>query len=240
MYLNETDIVRRFSFMAKTITQKYNAKKRNAEERNIAFSLTLEEFTKLLSATECAYTGESFGNTLKEGQSIERVIDEEGYHFWNCVVTTVKANQLKDIIVKSCGKLPISDVELIPRIKKSYDQHKARILKEKMMTKEVSIPNDKHSDVEVARYYAEFSINQEDFQVSFATFKRKYLKTKCELSGKEFCSEKGTFLRKAITKKDYSKAFSDDNITVICQVFDNMLKNNLFTKKELLKAADNF
>lgn len=220
------------------------------KNRNVGWELSFEDYKTLKSKqTDCDYTGLPFSeDDIRYFASIERIDKNLPYRKDNCCMVTTIANQLKDSIEEGDeGNLRIKDLELVKKIKYTLENNTRLELASKYfpeLTEEI-IMSDKednktmHTDVEVARYYAEFSVGEDDFQVSFATFKRKYLKTKCELSGKGF-DKNNHYLNKKITKKDYTKPFSDDNIQVMCLVFDNMLKNDLFTKKELLKAANNF
>lgn len=235
----------------KSLRKKYSSKKnKTLKSRNVGWELSFEEYKNLhLNKTNCDYTGLPFKeDDVRYFASIERIDKNLPYRKDNCCMVTVIANQLKDSIEEGEeGDLRIKDLELVEKIKSTLSSKSRLELAGKyfpeLQEEEIMVSDNKgktvHTDVEVARYYAEFSVNEDDFQTSFATFKRKYLKTKCELSGKVFDKD-NHYLNKKITKKDYTKPFSDDNIQVICLVFDNMLKNNLFTKKELLKAAENF
>jgi len=249
------------NYLEKDLKKKYNRKrKQTLNNRNVGWELSFEDYKTLKSKqTNCDYTGLPFSeDDIRYFASIERIDKNLPYRKDNCCMVTTIANQLKDSIEEGDeGNLRIKDLELVKRIKSTLSnktrlelagKYFPELLSEEqesskeekiIMSKQDETTVNKHLDVEVARYYAEFSINEDDFQVSFATFKRKYLKTKCELSGKVFDKD-NHYLNKKITKKDYTKPFSDDNIQVMCLVFDNMLKNDLFTKKELLKVANNF
>lgn len=245
------------------LRKRYDKKKRlTLKNRNVGFELSFEEYKTLMTkADKCDYTGENFeDNVTHLFRSIERIDKNLPYRKDNCCIVTVQANQLKDILEEDVGKIAIEHIETLLKIKDTL-RSKTRLelaskyfpevlhsgkqdssIEEKIILKSEDVnveQGNNHTDVEVAQAYIEFAKESEDFMVSFSMFKRKLLKTKCEFSGKTF-DKKNHYLHKRITKKDYEAPFTDDNITVICLVFDNMLKNNLFTKKELLKSADNF
>lgn len=246
------------------LRKRYNNKRRKTlQNRNVRWELSFEEYKTLITkADKCDYTGAPFSlNDIRSHKSIERVDKKLPYRKDNCCMVLRHVNCLKDSIEEGYeGSLRIEDSETVEKIKQTL-RYKTRLelaskyfpevlhsdkedssIEEKIILKSEDVnveQSNNHTDVEVAQAYIEFAKENEDFMVSFSLFKRKFIKTKCELSGKTF-DKKNHYLHKIITKKDYEAPFTDDNVTVICRVFDNMLKNKLFTKKELLKAADNF
>ena len=78
-------------------------KKRDARNRKIPFSLTLDEFKTLYRQTDCYYLGVKLqhhkitsGMKVPDNQfTIDRVNNLEGYSLNNCVVCCYKANILK-------------------------------------------------------------------------------------------------------------------------------------------------
>lgn len=81
------------------IANKYRKKARNAQERNIQFSLTFSQFKKLLQRKTCGYTGLPLCLTEKDSDmspTIERIDGNKGYVQGNVLVVASKYNQLKN------------------------------------------------------------------------------------------------------------------------------------------------
>lgn len=214
--------------------------------------MSFEEYKVLQTKKDvCDYTGEDFRNdSIMHHPSIERIDKNLPYRKDNCCIVTVIANQLKDSIEEGCeDNLKIKDFEIVQKIKQTLKSKTRLELASKYFPEVLSQEEDNnmntdtivtvHNDVEIAKHYAEFASKEADFQVSFSMFKKKFIKNKCEFSGKTF-DKNNHYLNKRITKKDYDKPFTDDNIKVVCLVIDNIMKSGIFDKKDLIKIANNF
>lgn len=94
------------NFTETGLKQKYNNKKKNAESRNIEFSLTEDEFSSLCLFLKdnrtCPYTGKEFvfsatntGTPKPNYPTLERVDNSVGYVLGNCIWVTYHSNFLK-------------------------------------------------------------------------------------------------------------------------------------------------
>lgn len=232
--------------------KKYNRKKsQTLNNRNVGFELTFEEYKTIYNkATTCDYTDEPFDERDSDYHiSLERIDKKLPYRKDNCCLVIQKANLLKDVIEDGDeGGLKLRDKELIDKIKTTLEsktrlqlagKYFPELLIEKVIEGEVIMVEDnKHTDLQVAQEYVKLSSKEESFEVSFNVFKKKYLRKTCEVSGKVF-DETNHYTSKCIAKVDVDKPFSDDNICVVCVVFNTMMNNKLFTQKELSMASKN-
>lgn len=75
--------------LSRSITSRYSSYKSSAKDRNIPFSLTLEDF-EIFWNTQCSYCGEDI-----DGVGIDRIDSTKGYTLENCVPCCTKDNYMK-------------------------------------------------------------------------------------------------------------------------------------------------
>ena len=92
------------------------------------------------------------------------------------------------------------------------------------------------NDVVIAKSYVSYAEKEDNFNVSLSKFKSKYIRKTCEITGKVFGKD-NHYTTASITKKDHSQDWSDDNIQVVCKMVDNVLKNEIFSGKEMMKLS---
>lgn len=76
------------------IIEAYNRKRNNAKDRNLEFTITLENIKRIRQANACYYTGEKF-NRKNYSMSIERIDSSKGYVPGNIIPVATVVNQIK-------------------------------------------------------------------------------------------------------------------------------------------------
>ena len=235
------------------IVNKYHTKKNNTKQRGIDFDLTLEQFKIYWSLPNkvCDYTGLPFvgGGSELMAPSLERIDKHKGYSVDNCCMVTVRANQLKDVIVDENGstKLSLADLEMLKvvaeRIKTPDVLTKPYLdlmgdIKMENNTEVVKNVEDNslvvtHSDLNLIKDYSGFA---KDKNVSFAKFKSLSLRKTCEVTKTELTPTSGLKGRTFITK-DGSTNFTDDNIMVVARFVSAVVQAGL-TRNQLNKVIN--
>jgi hypothetical protein len=239
--------------MAKTtIANKYHTKKNSTKQRGIDFDLTLEQFKVYWSLPTgvCAYTGKPFSGhgDAPNAPSLERIDKTKGYSVDNCCMVTVRANQLKDVIVDEHGstKLSLADLEMLKivaeRIKTPEVLTKPYLelmgdIKMENNTKTVNDVDSNtqvvtHSDLDLIKDYSNFA---KDKNVSFAKFKSLVSRKTCEVT-KTMLTSSGFKGRTFITK-DGTDSFTDTNIMVVARFVSGVVQAGL-TETELNKVIN--
>lgn len=82
------------------VANKYRGKVDNAKSRGVEFSLTLNDFRRLLMKKRCAYTGIALtlhkeGHPKNADLTIERIDNQRGYVNGNCIAVCAAANSVK-------------------------------------------------------------------------------------------------------------------------------------------------
>lgn len=82
------------------VANKYRGKVDNAKSRGVEFSLTLNDFRRLLMKKRCAYTGIALtlhkeGHPKNADLTIERINNQRGYVVGNCIAVCAAANSVK-------------------------------------------------------------------------------------------------------------------------------------------------
>jgi hypothetical protein len=239
--------------MAKTnIANKYHTKKNSTKQRGITFDLTLEQFKVYWSLPTgvCAYTGMPFSGsgTSPNAPSLERIDKHKGYSVDNCCMVTVRANQLKDVIVDENGstKLSLADLEMLKVIAdkiKTPDvltKPYLELMGENEMENNTEVVKSEgnnsavvtHSDLNLIKDYSGFA---KDKNVSFAKFKALMTRKTCEVT-KTVLTSSGFKGRTFITK-DGSTNFTDANIMVVARFVSGVVQAGL-TETELNKVIN--
>lgn len=234
--------------MAKTtIANKYHTKKNSTKQRGIDFDLTLEQFKVYWSLPNgvCDYTGVPFsGNgTSPRAPSLERIDKNKGYSVDNCCMVTVRANQLKDVIVDENGstKLSLADLEMLKVVAekiKTPEQLTSKykqVMEKNEMANKVENPTfvspstqdaaavTMHSDMDLIKGYTAFGHGK---QVSFSKYKSLLARKTCEITKATFEDGSG-MLSKVFITKDYSETFTDDNTIAVSKCVAGVLKSGL-------------
>lgn len=218
---------------------KYNRKKKSTlSKRNCGFELTYEEFRTIYEkATTCDYTGVEFSDKdTSLMPSLERVDKTLPYRKDNCIIVTALANQIKDIVEEGTGKVRLEHQPFLEAIQKTLKNKTREELVSKYFPKAELNKKDTPAmnDVTIAKNYVKYAEKENSFNVSFSKFKSKFVRKTCEVTGKVFDKD-NHYTSSSIIKKDYSSDWSDDNIQVVCMMVANILKNELFSGKELEK-----
>jgi hypothetical protein len=84
------------------LANKYLRKIDNARSRKIDFSLTFAEYKRIMLRKRCAYTGviltmHKGGQPSGNDVTLERIDNEQGYHFHNCIAVSYTANSIKSV-----------------------------------------------------------------------------------------------------------------------------------------------
>lgn len=81
---------------ASAIAQSYVNKVKSSKDRDIGFELGLLEYTEILSAPVCNYTGQPFDfDDRRKQPSLERINPLDGYTSTNTVLVTNEVNSAK-------------------------------------------------------------------------------------------------------------------------------------------------
>lgn len=233
--------------MAKHIETKYNTKKNSTKRRGIDFDLTLEQFKMYWSLPSgvCDYTGVPFSGkcTSPSAPSLERIDKHKGYTVDNCCMVTVRANQLKDIIVDENGsaKLSLSDLETLKIISEKIKTPEQLTSKYKQLLEKNEMANKvenltfvsqstqeptavtMHSDMDLIKGYTAFGHGK---HVSFSKYKSLLARKTCEITKATFEDGCG-MLSKVFITKDYSETFTDDNTIAVSKCVAGVLKSGL-------------
>lgn len=220
---------------------KYNRKKKSTlSKRNCGFELTFEEFKTIYEkATTCDYTGVEFSNEdTSLMPSLERVDKNLPYRKDNCIIVTTLANQIKDIVEEGTGRVRLENQPVLEAIQETLKNKTREELVSKYFPKDElnKKENTTMNDVIIAKDFIKYSEKEVNFNVSFSKFKSKLIRKTCEITGKVF-DEDNHYTKSVMIKKDHSLGWSDDNIQVVCLMVANILKNELFTGKELEKLS---
>lgn len=221
--------------MAKSLQQKYNAKKKNTlAQRTCGFELTFEEYCNLINrATVCDYTGVKLTSTGKHIASIERIDASLPYRADNCCMVSRHVNSLKDYLEKDINaSLKMEDIELIGKIKETLSSKTREDLTRKYTSPTVDRP---HTDVSVTKKYLQFTEKYPTHNLSFSKFKKLSERKTCCWSRKHFEEEES--LRPTFVTT--SEEFDDENTVVVCKVVAHLYNKNLFTKEQLLRVVQN-
>lgn len=226
----------------KVTLAKYNRKKKSTLlKRNCGFELTFEEFKTIYEkATTCDYTGVTFSNKNPNlTPSLERVDKTLPYRKDNCIIVTTIANQIKDVVEEGTGRIKLEHQEVLQAIQTTLKSKTREELVSKyfpaeneLIIKEETVMND----VVIAKSYVSYAEKEDNFNVSLSKFKSKYIRKTCEITGKVFGKD-NHYTTATITKKDHSQDWSDENIQVVCKMVDNVLKNDIFSGKEMMKLS---
>lgn len=221
--------------MAKSLQQKYNAKKKSTlEHRNVGFELTFEEYSNLINrATVCDYTGVKLTSSGKHVASIERIDASLPYRVDNCCMVSRHVNSLKDFVEKGTNaSLKMEDIELISKIKEALSNKTREDLTRKYTT---VIQERPHSDVNVTKKYLQFTENYPTHNLSFSKFKKLSERKTCCWSRKPF---EGIDALKPVFITT-SGEFDDESTVVVCKVVSQIFNKGLFTKDQLLRVVQN-
>ena len=227
----------------KVSAAKYNRKKKSTlSKRNCGFELTFEEFKTLYArATTCDYTGVEFSNKDTDLMpSLERVDKTLPYRKDNCIIVTALANKIKDIVEEGSGRIRLEHQPFLESIQETLKNKTREELVSKYFPKNElnKKENPVMNDVIIAKDFIKYAEKEVNFNISFSKFKSKIIRKTCEITGKVF-DEDNHYTKSVIIKKDYDLAWSDNNIQVVCLVVANILKNELFSGKELEKLSQN-
>lgn len=225
----------------KVSAAKYNRKKKSTlSKRNCGFELTFEEFKTIYEkATTCDYTGVEFSNKdTSLMPSLERVDKTLPYRKDNCIIVTTLANQIKDIVEEGTGRVRLENQPVLEAIQKTLkDKTREELVSKYFPEDELNKKeNPVMTDVTIAKDFIKYSEKEADFNISFSKFKSKIIRKTCEITGKVF-DEGNHYTKSVIIKKDHDLVWSDNNIQVVCLMVANILKNELFSGKELEKLA---
>lgn len=220
---------------------KYNRKKKSTlSKRNCGFELTFAEFKTIYEkATTCDYTGVEFSNEdTSLMPSLERVDKNLPYRKDNCIIVTTLANQIKDIVEEGTGRVRLENQPVLEAIQETLKDKTREELVSKYFPKDElnKKENTTMNDVIIAKDFIKYAEKEVNFNVSFSKFKSKLIRKTCEITGKVF-DEDNHYTKSVMIKKDHSLEWSDDNIQVVCLMVANILKNELFTGKELEKLS---
>lgn len=96
------------------VANKYRGKVDNAKNRGIEFSLTLNDFRRLLMKKRCAYTGIALtihkeGHPKNADLTIERIDSTKGYVPGNCISVCSAANSVKGVLEDPNTFLSVAD-----------------------------------------------------------------------------------------------------------------------------------
>lgn len=105
------------------VASKYRGKVDNAKNRDIPFSLTLNDFRNLLMKKRCAYTGipltlHKQGSPTNSDLTIERIDSSVGYLKGNVIAVCSAANSVKGVLEDPSTFLTVDDaVRMFAKIK---------------------------------------------------------------------------------------------------------------------------
>jgi hypothetical protein len=241
---------------AKSMTSKYNAKKKNAKDRGIPFTLTIKEYKSLLENSDiCDYTGIKFDSNV-HSKSIERMNDNLGYQADNVIVVSRRVNSLKDgyIDKKNGGhKLTVQDLELIKKTQETLDTKTPEQLTAKYrigLGEGINMTNNtdkKHSealtddkvvnpDIALATSYLTQCERIQGFMVTIDKYKKLINKKTCTVTGRTFDKDYN-HTKPQLIKKDQEKEWTNDNTIVVLNIVKNLVISGL-SSKEINKIAD--
>lgn len=100
------------------VARSYNSKNDDARSRNLQFSLTLSDWTKLMSEPVCPYSGKRFSHKGggSDSRTMERINASLGYTVDNTIAVTSAANSEKsnlDAFMKGSVILPEVKLKLL-------------------------------------------------------------------------------------------------------------------------------
>ena len=100
------------------VARSYNSKNDDARNRNLQFSLTLSDWTKLMSEPVCPYSGKRFSHKSggSDSRTMERINASLGYTVENTIAVTSAANSEKsnlDAFMKGSVILPEVKLKLL-------------------------------------------------------------------------------------------------------------------------------
>ncbi len=102
------------------VAEKWANKYKNAIKRDIEFSLTLGDISKLLKRKTCAYTGVKLTN---ENRTIERINPKLGYIRGNVLAISYTANQIKSLLFETNEQTYRMSFEHMKRMMKSLEKY---------------------------------------------------------------------------------------------------------------------
>lgn len=244
------------NFTETGLKQKYNNKKKNAESRNIEFSLTEDEFISLCLFLKdnrtCPYTGKEFvfsatntGTPKPNYPTLERVDNSVGHVLGNCIWVTYHSNFLKSKWEDNlCNQVTFSKDEFktVQQILSSKDKVEEQLNKiYKFVKGESTVTTESKDKHEILSSKDEN--NNSDYQVKNATdeVESKIYEVNADVELAQTYATFATHCREHVdfllSFNEYKKLMSRKQCQLSMQKFDEEHKKSLFVIDKT-KAVD--